>query len=197
MTPDTLVFATNNHHKVEEIKNIIGNQYHILSLNEANIVVDIPEPYNTLAENASCKSKFIHNLINQNCFSEDTGLEVDALNGDPGVKSARYAGEQKSFSANIDKLLNNMRGKASRTAQFKTVISLILNNEEHLFEGICRGEITENIYGESGFGYDPIFIPEGSRKTFAQMTMDEKNEYSHRRQATDKLIDFLKSQTLL
>lgn len=191
MTPTTLIFATNNQHKVDEIKHIIGKKYHILSLAEADIVADIPEPYDTLEENASGKSKFIHDLIGQNCFSEDTGLEVEALNGEPGVKSARYAGEERSFSENIEKLLRNMQGKMNRNAQFKTVISLLLDNEEHLFEGVCKGTIIEDMRGGSGFGYDPIFIPNGSDKTFAEMTMDEKNEYSHRRKATDKLIRFL------
>lgn len=197
MTPITLIFATNNQHKTDEIKHIIGNQYHILSLAEADIVADIPEPYDTLEENAGGKSKFIHDLISQNCFSEDTGLEVETLHGEPGVKSARYAGDEKSFSANIDKLLKNMIGKTNRNAQFRTVISLILNDEEHLFEGICKGTITECMYGEKGFGYDPVFIPEGSDRTFAEMTMDEKNKYSHRRKATDKLVEFLNSQALL
>ena len=194
MTLSTLIFATNNQHKVDEIKHIIGNQYHVLSLAEADIIADIPEPYETLDENASGKSKFIYNLIGQNCFSEDTGLEVEILNGEPGVKSARYAGDERSFSANIEKLLYNMQGKANRSAQFRTVISLILNNEEHLFEGICKGVITEETNGESGFGYDPVFIPDGSDKTFAEMTMDEKSKYSHRRKATDKLIWFLKDE---
>ena len=192
MQPATLIFATNNQHKVDEIKYIIGGQYHIISLAEADIVADIPEPYETLAENASGKSKFIHNLTHQNCFSEDTGLEVTALNGEPGVKSARYAGENKNFMANIARLLKNLEGKKARNAQFRTIISLILNEEEHLFEGVCTGVITEHPNGEGGFGYDAVFIPEGSDKTFAQMTMDEKNKYSHRRKATDQLIAFLK-----
>ena len=192
MQPATLIFATNNQHKVDEIKYIIGGQYHIISLAEADIVADIPEPYETLAENASGKSKFIHNLTHQNCFSEDTGLEVTALNGEPGVKSARYAGENKNFMANIARLLKNLEGKTARNAQFRTIISLILNEEEHLFEGVCTGVITEHPNGEGGFGYDAIFIPDGSDKTFAQMTMDEKNKYSHRRKATDQLIAFLK-----
>ena len=193
MQPNTLIFATNNPHKVDEIKHIIGNQYHILSLAEADIVADIPEPYDTLEENAEGKSKFIYDLTHLNCFSEDTGLEVEALNGEPGVKSARYAGEDKIFSDNIEKLLRNMQGKKNRNAQFRTVISLILNDEQQLFEGICSGTITEVTNGEGGFGYDAVFIPKGSDKTFAQMTMDEKNEYSHRRKATDKLIQFLQN----
>ena len=191
MQPITLIFATNNQHKVDEIKHITGSQYHILSLAEADIMIDIPEPYDTLEENAEGKSKVIHELTNKNCFSEDTGLEVDALNGEPGVKSARYAGEDKNISSNIDKLLHNMQGKINRGAQFKTVISLIFNNEYHSFDGICKGIITEQPAGEGGFGYDAVFIPDGSHKTFAQMTMDEKNTFSHRKKATDKLLAFL------
>ncbi len=193
MQVTTLIFATNNQHKVDEIKHIIGNQYHIFSLAEADIVVDIPEPYDTLEENAAGKSKVIHELTGQNCFSEDTGLEVDALQGEPGVKSARYAGEDKNFSANIDKLLLNLQGETNRKARFRTVISLILEDEKYLFEGICSGTITELPKGEGGFGYDAVFLPEDSNKTFAQMTMDEKNVYSHRRKATDKLIQFLQN----
>ena len=139
----TLIFATNNQHKVDEIRMVIGNSFHIITLKEAGIEIDIPEPYNTLHENASEKSKVIHTLTNQNCFSEDTGLEVDALNGEPGVKSARYAGETRNFQDNIDKLLLNLRGKEDKTAQFKTIISLILDNKEYLFEGICEGVIIE------------------------------------------------------
>ncbi len=188
----TLIFATNNQHKVDEIKHIIGNQYHIITLQEAGINIDIPEPFDTIEENAIEKSRVIHELTQQNCFSEDTGLEVEALNGEPGVKSARYAGENKNFSANIDKLLKNMQNQTLRTAHFKTVICLLLNDEQHLFEGVCKGMITEHPSGEGGFGYDTVFIPEGSDKTFAQMTMDEKNKFSHRRKATDQFIQFLK-----
>ncbi len=198
MQPSTLIFATNNQHKVEEIKRIIGNQYHVLSLAEADIVVNIPEPYDTLEENAKGKSKVIHELTNQNCFGEDTGLEVEALNGEPGVKSARYADDDNNFLNNIDKLLHNMQNKANRKARFRTVISLVLNREQYVFEGVCQGEITQEKSGEGGFGYDAVFIPDGSNKTFAQMTMDEKNTFSHRRIATEKLMAFLnKTNNLL
>lgn len=190
----TLIFATNNQHKVDEIKHIIGNQYHIITLKEAGINIDIPEPFDTIEENAIEKARVIHDLTKQNCFSEDTGLEVEALNGEPGVKSARYAGEHKNFSANIDKLLKNMQNQTSRNAQFRTVVCLLLNNEQHLFEGICKGTITDQPSGEGGFGYDAVFIPEGSEKTFAQMTMNEKNKFSHRRKATDQFIQFLKER---
>ena len=187
----TLIFATNNQHKVDEIRTVIGNQFRIITLKEAGIEIDIPEPYNTLHENASEKSKVIHTLTNQNCFSEDTGVEVNALNGEPGVKSAIYAGEARNFQDNIDKLLLNLKGKEDKTAQFKTIISLILDNKEYLFEGICEGVIIEEQKGISGFGYDPIFKPLGSVKTFAEMTMVEKNLYSHRRKATDQMLAFL------
>jgi len=186
-----LIFATNNQHKVDEIKSIIGNTFHIISLKDAGIDIEIAEPYLTLQENASEKSKVIHQLTQQNCFSEDTGLEVEALNGEPGVKSARYSGEEKNFQANINKLLNNLKNIQNRNAQFKTVVSLILNKKEYLFEGVCKGKIIEAQKGNSGFGYDPIFIPEGSDKTFAEMTMEQKNLYSHRRKAIQQLTQFL------
>lgn len=191
MAQRTLIFATNNDHKVQEIRSVIGNKFNIITLKEAGIDIDIPEPHNTLEENATEKSTTIHRLTNQNCFSEDTGLEVEALNGEPGVKSARYAGDTRNFQANIDKLLLNLQDKKNRNAQFRTVISLILNNTEYLFEGVCKGKIIKDQKGLQGFGYDPVFVPDGSEKTFAEMGMEEKNIFSHRRKATDKLIGFL------
>lgn len=191
MKSTTLIFATNNQHKVDEIRKVISNSFSIITLKEAGIDVDIPEPHNTLEANASEKSKTIHRLTNQNCFSEDTGLEVEALNGEPGVKSARYASEEKSFDANIDKLLLNLKNKENRKARFRTVISLILNNQEFLFDGITEGTILTKRIGSNGFGYDPVFIPNGSAKSFGEMSMEEKNIFSHRRKATDKLIAFL------
>ena len=191
----TLIFATNNRHKVDEIRRVIGNEFNIITLEEAGIDIDIPEPHDSLEKNASEKSSVIHQLTQQNCFSEDTGLEVGALNGEPGVMSARYAGEGKDFQKNIDKLLENLSGKTNRNAHFKTVISLILDHKEYLFEGICEGKIIEDQKGNRGFGYDPVFIPNGSYKTFAEMTMEEKNVFSHRRKATDQLIEFLKTHT--
>jgi XTP/dITP diphosphohydrolase len=188
----TLIFATNNQHKVEEIRSVIGERFEIITLKEAGIDIDIPEPHETIASNASEKSKVIHELTSKDCFSEDTGLEVEALNGEPGVKSARYAGDGKDFQKNIDKLLTNLSGKGNRKARFITIISIILNNTEHLFEGICEGKIIEEKTGTGGFGYDPVFVPDGSSKTFAEMSMEEKNVFSHRRKATDKLIEFLK-----
>jgi XTP/dITP diphosphohydrolase len=187
----TLIFATNNQHKVDEIKSVVGSLFNIVTLKEAGIDIDIPEPHNTLAANASEKSKVIHTLTKQNCFSEDTGLMVDALHGEPGVKSARYAGEGRDFQANIDKLLANLTGKDNRNAHFKTVISLIIEGKEYLFEGVCEGSIINDQKGIEGFGYDPVFMPTGSNKTFAEMTMQEKNTYSHRRKAVDQLLEFL------
>ncbi len=189
-----LIFATNNQHKVDEIKVVIGDQFNVVTLKDAGIDIDIPEPHDTLEANATEKSTTIHRLTGDNVFSEDTGLEVAALNGEPGVKSARYAGEGRDFQANIDKLLANLEGIVDRKAQFRAVISLILNNQEYLFEGICGGEIITQQKGLKGFGYDPVFVPIGSDKTFAEMTIEEKNQFSHRKKATDKLIAFLKSQ---
>ena len=187
----TLIFATNNENKVAEIKSVVGNLYDILSLSEAGINIDIPEPYNTLAENASEKTRVIHQLIKKNCFSEDTGLEVEALNGEPGVRSARYAGDDASSQANIEKLLFNLKEKNNREAKFRTVISLILADQEYQFEGACHGTITHSQAGEKGFGYDSVFIPDGASKTFAEMNMHEKNLFSHRKKATQKLLAFL------
>jgi len=187
----TLIFATNNQHKAEEIRNVIGSRFTIVTLKEAGIDIDIPEPHDAIAANASEKSKVIFELTGKDCFSEDTGLETEALNGEPGVKSARYAGEGKDFQKNIDKLLANLAGKENRKARFITVISLLIDGKEHLFEGVCNGRIIEQQSGTGGFGYDPVFIPDGSDKTFAEMSMGEKNIFSHRRKATDKLIGFL------
>ena len=189
----TLIFATNNQHKVDEIRSVIGNDFNIITLKEAGINIDIPEPHDTLEKNATEKSTVIHQLTHQNCFSEDTGLEVEALLGEPGVLSARYAGEGKNSQDNIDKVLQKLSGISNRKAQFRTVISLILNDKEFLFKGICKGTIINDQKGNKGFGYDPVFIPDGSTVTFAEMTMAEKNVYSHRRKATDQLIQFLKA----
>jgi len=186
-----LIFATNNQHKVEEIKLVIGSKFLVKTLKEAGIDIDIPEPYDTLQENASTKSATIFKLTQENCFSEDTGLEVEALNGEPGVKSARYAGDGKNFQDNVDKLLLNLTNITNRKAHFRTVISLILNQQEYFFEGICEGTILTEQKGTSGFGYDPIFIPTGSSKTFAEMSLEEKNIFSHRKKATQQLIEFL------
>lgn len=186
-----LIFATNNQHKIEELRPLIKNEFEIITLQEAGIDIDIPEPYDTLEENAAGKSKTIFEMTGTSCFSEDTGLEVAALNGEPGVKSARYAGDSRSFDANIEKLLINLANKSDRSAQFRTVISLLIDGKETQFEGNCTGKIIESRKGEKGFGYDPVFIPDGADKTFAQMSMDEKAQFSHRAKATKKLVAFL------
>ncbi|AEW00954.1 non-canonical purine NTP pyrophosphatase, RdgB/HAM1 family [Niastella koreensis] len=191
-----LIFATNNQHKVEEIQAAIGQHLEVIPLKQAGIDIDIPEPHDTLEANASEKSRVIHQLTGLSCFSEDTGLEVDALNGEPGVKSARYAGEDKAFDKNIEKLMTKLGHAANRKARFRTVISLIWEDKEWLFEGICEGEITRSPSGAGGFGYDPVFKPTGSDRTFAEMTMAEKNAVSHRKKAADKLVLFLQNQVI-
>jgi XTP/dITP diphosphohydrolase len=186
-----LIFATNNQHKVNEIKAVLPSYFTILSLKEAGIDIDIPEPHDTLEANAQEKAMTIYHLTDTACFSEDTGLEVEALHGEPGVHSARYAGEEKAFSKNIEKLLQNLKDATNREAQFRTVICLIIEGNIEFFEGICKGRIIATPKGVQGFGYDPVFVPEGAEKTFAEMSMEEKNQYSHRRKAVDKLVSFL------
>lgn len=195
-----LIFATNNAHKVAEIQSAIGSILHVISLRQAGIDIDIPEPHDTLEANATEKSTTIHKLTGNNCFSEDTGLEVEALGGAPGVKSARYAGDNRSDADNIQLLLQNLQKldtpqqAISRKARFRTVISLILDEKEYLFEGICDGRILATPTGGAGFGYDPIFAPDGADRSFAEMTLEEKNSYSHRRKAADKLVAFLRAR---
>lgn len=191
-----LIFASNNKHKVEELKTFVGNQFEIMSLKDAEIDIDIPEPFETLEENATTKSRTIFDLTGLNCFSEDTGLEVEALNGEPGVKSARYAGEDRSFKSNIDKVLKKLGQTENRNARFRAVISLIIDGKETQFEGICSGTIITDEKGTDGFGYDPIFVPEGSTKTFAEMTIAEKNIYNHRAKAAAKMLAFLQNKKL-
>ncbi len=188
---ETLIFASNNQHKVDEVRYVLGNRFNILSLKDAGILIDIPEPHDTMEANATEKSGTIYQLTGKNCFSEDTGLEVEALDGAPGVKSARYAGPDNAFDKNVEKLLLNLTGATNRNARFRTVISLWLEGREFLFEGICPGKITTTGSGTNGFGYDPVFIPDGSEKTFAEMDMAEKNKFSHRKKAMEKLIEFL------
>ena len=185
-----LLFATNNQEKVNEIQSAVGDKIKIRSLKEAGIHTDIPEPHETLDENAFEKSSTIYAMTGLSCFSEDTGLEVYSLNGEPGVRSARYAGTG-SADDNIKKLLSNLQDKSDKSARFRTVISLIWNGDEFKFEGICDGRITEQPRGSAGFGYDPVFIPSGSDKTFAEMSLEEKNMFSHRRKAADELVLFL------
>ncbi|HEU4633333.1 MAG TPA: RdgB/HAM1 family non-canonical purine NTP pyrophosphatase [Flavisolibacter sp.] len=186
-----LIFATNNQHKVDEIMSLLPAPFSVLSLKQAGVDIDIPEPHETLQDNAAEKAKTIYQLLHADCFSEDTGLEVYALNNEPGVKSARYAGEGKSFDKNIEKLLLNLQDSKDRSARFRTVICLILNGREYYFEGTCEGTIIEERRGEQGFGYDPVFIPEGSEKTFAEMSLEEKNSFSHRSRAVTQLVTFL------
>lgn len=189
----SIIFATNNPNKVAEVRSILDDNFEILSLKEAGIDIDIAEPYDSLQENACEKARVIHRLTQKDCFAEDTGLEVDALNGEPGVKSARYAGPGRSSEDNIDKLLTKLAGKQDRQARFRTLFCLICNGEEKIFEGICKGIIIAERKGVSGFGYDPVFIPEGSTKTFAEMSIQEKNIYSHRKKAMEKVTAYLKS----
>ncbi len=189
-----LIFATNNSHKVKEMQAAIGDDVEIISMKDAGINKEIPEPHDTLRENALEKSRTVYLLSNgKDCFSEDTGLEVDDLRGEPGVRSARYAGEPVSFSKNIDKLLASLLNSSRRKARFRTVISLILDDKEYFFEGVCEGHILLKRKGTGGFGYDPVFRPDGARKSFAEMTIKEKNLFSHRKKAADKMILFLKS----
>lgn len=187
----TLIFATNNRNKVAEIQSLVGANFTIIPLKEAGIDMDIPEPHDQLEANAHEKAVTIFNLTHQNCFSEDTGLEIAALGGAPGVKSARYAGENSNSQANIDLVLSKMAGVDNRTAQFRTVICLIWENQTYYYEGICKGQILTTMQGEKGFGYDPIFVPDGASKSFANMTMEEKNTFSHRKKAVTQLFDFL------
>jgi XTP/dITP diphosphohydrolase len=187
-----LIFATNNIHKTEEIMALLPREFSIVTLKEAGVEGDIPEPHDTLQDNAAEKARTVYGLTHNNCFSDDTGLEVYALNNEPGVHSARYAGEGRSFEQNIDKLLHKMENVDDRSARFRAVICLILNGEEHYFEGICEGKILTERKGKEGFGYDPVFMPGGSDKSFAEMSMEEKNTYSHRGKAVAALVAFLK-----
>lgn len=186
-----LIFATNNRHKIDELRPLITGEFELITLREAGIDIDIPEPHDTLEANATHKARTIFDMTGTNCFSEDTGLEVSALDGAPGVKSARYAGDNRSSDDNIDLLLSNLAGKEDRSAQFRTVISLLIDGQETQFEGICKGHITAAQKGAEGFGYDPVFIPDGAAKTFAEMSRAEKAQYSHRAKATEKLVAFL------
>lgn len=188
-----LIFATNNLHKLNEVSQMLGNSFDLLSLKDINCYSDIPETANTLEGNALMKARFIYQRYHLNCFADDTGLEVEALNGAPGVFSARYAGETHDSKANMDKLLAEMKGFENRNAQFRTVIALIINEKEYLFEGLIKGMIIEKEKGSSGFGYDPVFIPEGFNETFAELGNEIKNKISHRAQAIDKLCKFIQN----
>lgn len=187
-----LVFATNNQHKLNEIQALLGETIQVLCLNDINCDEDIPETGETLEANALQKSEYIYRRYGVNCFADDTGLEIDALNGEPGVYSARYAGEEKNAEANMEKVLKNLNGQKNRKAKFRTVISLMIDGVEYQFEGVVEGEILESESGSEGFGYDPIFKPDGYQESFAEMDMSLKNKISHRGRAIVKLIDFLK-----
>lgn len=186
-----IIFATNNKHKLKEVQALLCANIKLVSLDEVNIHDDIPEDSNTLEGNALQKARYIFNLTKSDCFADDTGLEVEALNNEPGVYSARYAGEQKDSKDNIAKLLKNMHGFANRKAQFRTVVALIYGGKEFLFEGIVTGKIIDHEVGVDGFGYDSVFVPDGYDLTFAQMPLSEKNAISHRGKAIAKLVDFL------
>ena len=189
-----LVFATNNRHKLQEVRDIVGDRIEVLSLSDIGCYDDIPETADTLQGNALIKARHIYEKYGFDCFADDTGLEVEALDGAPGVYSARYAGEECCSESNMQKLLHNLTGKNNRRAQFRTVIALIINGEEKLFNGIDKGNITEEKMGDSGFGYDPIFIPEGFSESFAQMPAEMKNSISHRFRATEQLSNYLKEK---
>lgn len=189
-----IVFATNNANKLKEIKGIVEDRFEILSLNDINCHEEIEETGSTFQENALIKAKHVKEKYGYDCFADDSGLEVEALNGDPGIFSSRYAGENGNSIANINKLLINLQGKKNRNARFRTVIALIINGETHYFEGTVSGVIIDEKRGKNGFGYDPIFIPDGYQKTFAEIDEKEKNRISHRAKATEKLIEFLNKQ---
>lgn len=186
-----IVFATNNAHKLDEVRQVVGEKIEIVSLRECGIVEDIPENEPTLEGNALAKARYIYERTGFNCFADDTGLEVDALGGEPGVRSARYATDGHDDEANKRLLLERLKGEENRAAQFRTAVALILGGKEYLFEGIVRGDIATEQHGEGGFGYDPLFFPEGGDLTFAQMSSKEKNAISHRGRAVRKLAEFL------
>ncbi|MBI3500588.1 MAG: non-canonical purine NTP diphosphatase [Bacteroidetes bacterium] len=186
-----LVFATNNPYKLNEVRELLHKKISLLSLSDIRCFEELSETGNSLEENAKQKAKFVHEKYNVNCFADDTGLEIESLNGKPGVLSARYAGEQKSFEDNIQKVLAEMKNIENRKAKFRTVIYLFLNNEEYFFEGSVKGIILKEKRGKDGFGYDPIFQPDGFQKSFAEMTLEEKNKISHRAVGIKKLAAFL------
>ena len=186
-----LVFATNNLNKLKEVQGLIPQHIKLLSLKEIGCHEDIPETQDTIEGNAIQKAEYVKNKYNYDCFADDTGLQVDALNGAPGVYSARYAGEQRNANDNMNKLLQELKPYDNRTAQFKTVIALHINKQLYTFTGICKGEITTTKKGNKGFGYDPIFKPNGSSHTFAELSLEEKNKIGHRGKAVSKLVSYL------
>lgn len=187
-----LVFATNNRHKLEEVSAILGPNFELATPADCGITEDIPETQPTLEGNALQKARYIHERTGLDCFADDTGLEVAALGGDPGVRSARYAGDQHDFDENTALLLKNLENEADRSARFRTVIALILGGREYLFDGVVNGRIIDEYRGTGGFGYDPVFIPDGYTETFAEMSAAQKNAISHRARAVEKLNSFLK-----
>ncbi|MEO5788092.1 non-canonical purine NTP diphosphatase [Gelidibacter sp.] len=189
-----LVFATNNLNKLKEVQSLIPDHIKLLSLADIGCVEDVPETQDTIEGNAIQKAEYIKKHYGYDCFADDTGLEVDALNGEPGVYSARYAGEQRNSEDNIQKILKNLNNESNRNAQFKTVIALEFQGKQHLFTGICKGEITMDKMGDQGFGYDPIFKAEGYDKTFAEISLEEKNRIGHRGKAVQLLVQFLNMQ---
>lgn len=189
-----IVFATNNQHKLAEIRNILAGKFEVSGLKDIGFEGDIPETGTTLLENASIKSNFVYNKFKVDCFSDDTGLEIESLGGKPGVYSARYAGEEANAEKNIEKVLREMNNLHNRSACFKTVICLILDGKEYFFEGRIDGRIITERRGIAGFGYDPIFVPEGFNETFAEMNLNLKNQISHRSKATAKLINYLETR---
>ena len=186
-----LVFATNNLHKLSEVQHILGNRFHLLSLSDIGFYEEIPEDFDTLEENASQKAWHIFKQFSITCFADDTGLEVEALDGKPGVYSARFAGDHKNSADNVKKLLADLIGEKNRNAQFRTVISFVINGKEERFEGIVKGHIVDIPKGENGFGYDPVFVPTGYSKTFAELNLATKNQISHRALALQKLVSYL------
>lgn len=187
-----IVFATNNAHKLSEVAQVVGDKFELVTLRECGITEDIPENEPTLEGNALAKARYVYSRTGLNCFADDTGLEVDALNGEPGVRSARYATDGHDDEANKRLLLERMQGVENRAAQFRTAVALIMDGKEYLFEGIVRGDIACEEHGTGGFGYDPLFLPEGGALTFAEMSAEAKNEISHRGRAVRKLAEFLK-----
>lgn len=188
-----LIFATNNRHKIEEVQQLLGERFQLMTLAECGITEDIPETADTLEGNAQQKARFVAERLGCDCFADDTGLEVKALNGEPGVRSARYATDGHDFEANNRLLLANMEGKVDRTARFRTVIVLILEGREYQFEGIVEGDIATQPSGNKGFGYDPLFVPKGAECSFADMSLEAKGEISHRGRAVRKLVEFLEN----
>ena len=186
-----LVLASNNKHKLEEMRAILGGKVEILSLSDINCHDEIPEEQDTIEGNALQKARYIHDKYDLDCFADDTGLEVECLNGEPGVYSARYAGEHPTFDDNIAKLLANMEGHENRSARFRTAIALILGGKEYIFEGEVKGQIINGYRGHNGFGYDPVFLPDGYSQTFAELPAEIKNKISHRGNAAKKLAEFL------